>query len=159
MGYVGEQQLYNSSYMVEITMIYQLSWFTNITTENVKFVCFIETQDVTFISLRLPFKCCAQFVSLCNALIYVESNTTTSIFCLPHIYQFVTKIHKFLFAVERSHLYCMMTVLKLVILLFTTYRKTSNISRTLVGNKIVDNSDVVGASPIGAAPTTSSFST
>ena len=40
-----------------------------------------------------------------------------------------------------------------------TYRKTSDISRTLVGNKIVDNSDVVGASPVGAAPTTSSFST
>ena len=40
-----------------------------------------------------------------------------------------------------------------------TYRKTSNISRTLVGNKIVDNSDVVRASPVGAAPTTSSFST
>ena len=39
------------------------------------------------------------------------------------------------------------------------YRKTSNISRTLVGNKIVDNSDVVGASPVGVAPTTSSFST
>ena len=41
------------------------------------------------------------------------------------------------------------------------YRKASNISRTLVGNKIVDNSDihVVGASPVGAAPTTSSFST
>ena len=36
---------------------------------------------------------------------------------------------------------------------------TSNISRTLVGNKIVDHSDVVGASPVGAAPTTSSFST
>ena len=34
------------------------------------------------------------------------------------------------------------------------HRKTFNISRTLVGNKIVDNSDVVGA-----APTTSSFST
>ena len=28
------------------------------------------------------------------------------------------------------------------------YRKTSNISRTLVGNKIVDNSDEVGASPV-----------
>ena len=40
-----------------------------------------------------------------------------------------------------------------------TYRKTSNISRTFVGNNIVDNSDVVGASPVGAAPTTSSFST
>ena len=31
--------------------------------------------------------------------------------------------------------------------------------RTLVGNWIVDHSDVVGASPVGAAPTTSSFST
>ena len=39
------------------------------------------------------------------------------------------------------------------------YHKTSNIRRTLVGNKIVDHSDVVGASPVGAAPTTSSFST
>ena len=39
------------------------------------------------------------------------------------------------------------------------YRKASNIRRTLVGNKIVDHSDVVGASPAGAAPTTSSFST
>ena len=28
-----------------------------------------------------------------------------------------------------------------------------------LGNKIIDNSDVVGASPVGAAPTTSSFST
>ena len=40
-----------------------------------------------------------------------------------------------------------------------TYRKTSNIRRTLVGNKIVDHSGVVGAPPVGAAPTTSSFST
>ena len=43
--------------------------------------------------------------------------------------------------------------------IFFLHCKTSNISRTLVGNKIVDNSDVVGASPAGAAPTTSSFST
>ena len=46
-------------------------------------------------------------------------------------------------------------------ILFAMFRKnycqTSNISRTLV-NKIVDHSDVVGASPVGAAPT-SSFST
>ena len=33
-----------------------------------------------------------------------------------------------------------------------------DIRRTLVGNKIVDHSDVVGASPVGAAPTTSAFS-
>ena len=39
------------------------------------------------------------------------------------------------------------------------YLQTSNINRTLVGNKIVDHSDVVGASPGCAAPTTSSFST
>ena len=37
------------------------------------------------------------------------------------------------------------------------YRQTSNITRALV--LIVDHSDVVGASPVGAAPTTSSFST
>ena len=35
----------------------------------------------------------------------------------------------------------------------------SNIRHTFVGNKIVDLSDVVGASPVGAAPATSSFST
>ena len=39
------------------------------------------------------------------------------------------------------------------------YRQTSNISRTFVGNIIDDHSDVVGASPVGAAPTSSSFST
>ena len=38
-------------------------------------------------------------------------------------------------------------------------RQVSNLRRTLVGNYIVDHSDVVGASPVGAAPTTSSFST
>ena len=40
-----------------------------------------------------------------------------------------------------------------------SYRQVSNISCTLIGNKNVDHSDVVGASPVGAAPTTSSFST
>ena len=39
------------------------------------------------------------------------------------------------------------------------YRLTPNISRTLVGDEIVENSDVVRAPPVGAAPTTSSFST
>ena len=40
-----------------------------------------------------------------------------------------------------------------------TYHQTSNISRTLVGNKSVDLPGVVGASPVGAAPTTSSLLT
>ena len=39
------------------------------------------------------------------------------------------------------------------------YRQTSNISRTLVGYALVGHSDVVGAPHVGAAPTTSSFST
>ena len=47
----------------------------------------------------------------------------------------------------------------LIVCAILNYRKISNIRRTLVGNWIVDHSDLVGASPVGAAPTTSSFST
>ena len=36
---------------------------------------------------------------------------------------------------------------------------TFNIRRAIVGDEIVDHSDVIGASTVGAAPTTSSFST
>ena len=43
--------------------------------------------------------------------------------------------------------------------IYDIYRQVSYIRRTLEGNKIVDHSDVVGAPPVGAAPTTSSFST
>ena len=46
-----------------------------------------------------------------------------------------------------------------VLILDSTYHQVSNIRRTLVGNKIVYHSDVVGTSPVGAAPTTSSLST
>ena len=40
-----------------------------------------------------------------------------------------------------------------------SYCQVSNIRYTLVGNLIVDHSEVAGASPVGIAPTTSSFST
>ena len=40
-----------------------------------------------------------------------------------------------------------------------TYRQTSNIRCILVGNNIFDHSDVLGASSVGAAPATTSFST
>ena len=40
-----------------------------------------------------------------------------------------------------------------------SYHQTSNIRNTLVGNKIVDHSDGVVALPVGAAPTSSLFST
>ena len=39
------------------------------------------------------------------------------------------------------------------------HHQVSSIRHALVGNSIVDHSDVVGASPVGAAPTTSSFPT
>ena len=40
-----------------------------------------------------------------------------------------------------------------------SYRQVSDIRCTSEGNKFVDHSDVVGASPVHAAPTTSSFLT
>ena len=43
--------------------------------------------------------------------------------------------------------------------LYHRHRQTSNISRALVGNKIAGYSDVVGASPVGVAPTAFSFLT
>ena len=38
------------------------------------------------------------------------------------------------------------------------YHQTCNIRHSIVGNKFVDHTDVVGALPVGTAPTTSSFS-
>ena len=55
-----------------------------------------------------------------------------------------------------SDLYCAVIAILYAIL---SHHQTYNIRWSLVGNKIVDYSDVVGASPVGAAPTTSSFST
>ena len=43
-------------------------------------------------------------------------------------------------------------------IIYLTYPQTSDIRCTLVGNKIVDHQDIVGASPVSAASTTSSFS-
>ena len=67
----------------------------------------------------------------------------------PRIISKNVAFHQFL---GISHIWCMKKI-------FFIYRQVSNIRRTLVGNKMVDHSDVVGASPVGAAPTTSSFST
>ena len=58
--------------------------------------------------------------------------------------------------------YCIYSASVLLIDFFgdtSYYRQTSNMRRTLVGNKVVDHSNVVGALPVGAAPSTSSFST
>ena len=60
---------------------------------------------------------------------------------------------------ERDERYANNRPCRLVAIASVYYRQTSNIRYTLVGNKIVDHSDVVGASPVGSAVTTSSFST
>ena len=57
------------------------------------------------------------------------------------------------------HFFCSDPLFDLMPCGWQMYCQTSNIRPTLEGNKIVDLSDVVGASPVGAAPTTSSFST
>ena len=43
--------------------------------------------------------------------------------------------------------------------LYTMFHQTSDMMRTLVGNKIVDYLDVFWVSPVGTAPTISSFLT
>ena len=43
--------------------------------------------------------------------------------------------------------------------ILTAIKSLFIISYTLVGTKIIDHSDVIGALPVGAAPTTSSFFT
>ena len=55
-----------------------------------------------------------------------------------------------------EHVVCKMSVF---FVQNANYRRISNIRRTLMRNLIVDHLDVVGASPVGAAPTASSFST
>ena len=71
--------------------------------------------------------------------------------------------NKFDLALAKSrgdiHLIAMLQIWMTKMSLKTTFSQTSNINCTLVGNKLVDHSDVVGASPVGAAPTTSSFMT
>ena len=48
---------------------------------------------------------------------------------------------------------------QILMIIMVIYNQTSNISHTLKGNKIDDHSDIVAASLVGAAPTTSSFLT
>ena len=58
----------------------------------------------------------------------------------------------------RVYMYLMIKI-KFVNIIENSCRQTSSISCTLIENKTVDHADVVGASPVVVAPTTSSFST
>ena len=61
-----------------------------------------------------------------------------------------------------SSIYASLSFGELFLLIWSKQKKTImsfDIRRTIVGNKIVDHSDVVGASSVCAAPTTSSFLT
>ena len=81
--------------------------------------------------------------------------------CMTNIYswQFET-LHHFIICPKESNfliIYIINDLIKVKRNTTLIYCQTSNISRTS-GNKIIDHSDVVGASPISTAPTTSSFS-
>ena len=80
-----------------------------------------------------------------------ELNQEGRLFCVVHI---VSPLKKSLVSWLLSPKYSIHYHVVIV-----GYRQISNIRCTLVVNKIVDHSDVVGASPVGAAPSTSSFLT
>ena len=48
---------------------------------------------------------------------------------------------------------CMYSCYQITVVHYKNYRQTFNTIRTLVGNKIDDDSDEVGALPVSAAPT------
>ena len=64
--------------------------------------------------------------------------------CLPHS-----------LTASLVHSFCLLNNSDWTGLDWLTYRRISNISHTLEENKIIDHSEVVGASPVGAAPTKS----
>ena len=77
---------------------------------------------------------------------------------MPHVYIITDVINSFVH-LTICHSFFIGPIWHHIRLKNTKYRKTSNIRRTIVGNQIVDHSDAVGASPVGAALITSSFST
>ena len=94
---------------------------------------------------------------LCWALIATSNDFVMEV-CTPHA--FYDQLHREHASWHLHHtLPCLNAIVSYSIDYAGSYPKISNTRRTLVGNKIVDHSDVVGASPVGAAPTTSLFST
>ena len=97
----------------------------------------------------------------------IVMNNDTVDFCVPRngsIFVEVQLCTPFVIAYFWHHLIslfyiCIHTVSCAALYATLIYPQTSNIMCNLIGNKIVDHSDVIGASPVGAAPTTSSFST
>ena len=82
-----------------------------------------------------------------NGRMLYLSNMILSIVVIKNLY-FTWEIHTLIWTDMDNHS-----------IAHTIYHKIFNIRRTLVGNKIVDHSDAVGALPVGTAPTASSFST
>ena len=105
-------------------------------------------------------------ISIANALGILQSGTQPLVWGVIHsIWSLVKKQHKIKFIlsylISQSTHSCPHSPERQLCMLELEYyyRQISNIRRTLVDNKFVDHSDVVGASPAGAAPTTSSFLT
>ena len=108
----------------------------------------VHCDDVTWVPLRLKSLPTRQL----NCLLGVTTTKT-------YYSSSVNGIHRGDQSAKRKAFPCRDVTMVSISKTYVYYHQTSNISRTLVGNKIVNHSDVVGASPVGAAPTTSSFST
>ena len=127
--------LFGSNY---ITKLPDLSLYTNL-------------QEANFQNNLIPFISVEEFVSVSSSLIVrLEGNPLWG------------DRDSCLVALSTGHTWSITGTCEDEVLFdckYGMYRQTSNISRTLVDNKIGDYSDVVRALPVGAAPTTSSFPT
>ena len=82
-----------------------------------------------------------------------------SLFTLIHISMILANIYAcFIYPVTKSNDIPLRQICLVAKTQSNACHRTPNISRTLICNNIVGQSDVVGASPFCAAPTTSSFS-
>ena len=94
---------------------------------------------------------------------YIPRGEICSYIWIQTFWIFIWKFQKSIFLFD-LHTWCKTVFLKasaitIHVFYWMYYCKTSKIKCTSVGNKIVGHSDIVGASPVGAAPTISLFST
>ena len=93
--------------------------------------------------------------------IFLNISTDTSFLGLRHLCNIMTftNLLRTLWNVQQTVEICYgRRSIGILIKTQSIYRQTSNTIRASVGHKIVDRSDVDGASPDGTAPTISTFS-
>ena len=101
-----------------------------------------------------------KFLAFClrlHVLTYILRLQHTETSMVGNIFKYVTRTTQACYQTEGTNKEIVTKLGNISLMFGYIYHQTSDISCTLVGNKIFDHSDVVGVSPISAAPTTSSF--